>query len=76
MLFLCENLLKGGVVTIENKAQETEKQLGRQTPTCSRILPYVKTLGGEAVEMYNNSGRTAMQWQELLIYGRQRLSFT
>lgn len=43
-----------------------ETRVGRQTPTQSLILPYEKTLGMEAVELYNESGRTAIEWQELL----------
>lgn len=46
----------------------TEKRLGRQTPTQSVILPYEKTYGAEAVSLYNKTGRTAQEWQELLIY--------
>ena len=46
----------------------TEKRLGRQTPTTSLILPYSDTKGGEAIELYNKSGRTAQQWQELMMY--------
>lgn len=45
-----------------------EKRLGRQTPTTSHILPYEKTLGGEAVALYNETGRTAQEWQELMLY--------
>lgn len=45
-----------------------EVRLGRQTPTKSIILPYTETRGQEAIEIYNNSGRTAQEWQELLIY--------
>ena len=41
---------------------------GRQTPTKSIILPYTKTYGQEAIDLYNSSGRTAQEWQELLIY--------
>lgn len=41
---------------------------GRQTPTKSIILPYTETHGQEAIELYNSSGRTAQEWQELLIY--------
>lgn len=44
------------------------KRLGRQTPTTSLILPYDKTKGSEAVELYNQTTRTAREWQELLIY--------
>lgn len=39
---------------------------GRQTPTQSVILPYESTLGNEATEIYNQSGNTALKWQENL----------
>lgn len=45
-----------------------ETRLGRQTPTQSVVLPYDDTLGDKAIEKYNDSGRTAQQWQELLMY--------
>ena len=41
---------------------------GRQTPTQAVVLPYSETLGKEAVDYYNSTGRTAQEWQELLIY--------
>ncbi len=41
---------------------------GRQTPTKSIVLPYTETRGKEAIDLYNSSGRTAQEWQELLIY--------
>lgn len=41
-------------------------RLGRQTPTQAVILPYTQSLGQEAVDIYNASGRTAQPWQELL----------
>lgn len=41
---------------------------GRQTPTQSFILPYQETQGEKAVELYNSTGRTAQEWQELLLY--------
>lgn len=44
-----------------------EKRLGRQTPTVSIVLPYSESLGGEAVTLYNQSGRTAQPWQELML---------
>ncbi len=47
---------------------KTEKRMGRQTPTQAVILPYEKTLGNDAVRLYNSSGRKAYQWQELLLY--------
>lgn len=44
-----------------------EKRLGKQTPTISIRLPYTESLGTEAVECYNSSGRTAQDWQSLLL---------
>lgn len=44
-----------------------ETRRGRQTPTQSVVLPYTDTKGSEAVELYNSSGRTAQEWQELLL---------
>lgn len=44
-----------------------ELRKGRQTPTQSVVLPYFATKGQEAVDLYNNSGRTAQEWQELLL---------
>lgn len=43
---------------------------GRQTPTKSYVLPYSKTKGKEAIELYNSakSDVKAMPWQELLTY--------
>lgn len=46
----------------------SEPRKGRQTPTRSLILPYTKTHGREAVDLYNESGNTAQEWQELLLY--------
>lgn len=45
-----------------------DARIGRQTPTTSVVLPYERTLGQDALELYNQSSRTARQWQELLIY--------
>lgn len=44
-----------------------EPRKGRQTPTQSVVLPYFVTKSQEAVDLYNNSGRTAQEWQELLL---------
>lgn len=41
---------------------------GRQTPTSGIVLPYKITKGNEAVTLYNSTGRTAQEWQELLMY--------
>lgn len=49
-------------------AKKKEVRLGRQTPTVSVVLPYTKTRGGEAIELYEKSGRTAQDWQKLLMY--------
>lgn len=40
---------------------------GRQTPTQSVILPYFETKGQKAIDLYNASGKTAQEWQELLL---------
>lgn len=45
----------------------TEIRLGRQTPTKSLVLPYLETKGQDAIDLYNQSGRTAQEWQELLL---------
>lgn len=45
-----------------------EPRKGRQTPTKSIVLPYQKTHGKEAIDLYNSSGRTAQEWQEMLVY--------
>ncbi|MDY4488769.1 MAG: terminase [Candidatus Limivicinus sp.] len=44
-----------------------KKRIGRQTPTRSFILPYRKSFGAEAAELYNSTGRKAQKWQELLL---------
>lgn len=43
-----------------------DKRKGRQTPTVSRVLPYMDSKGAEAVELYNRSKRTALEWQQRL----------
>lgn len=43
-------------------------RVGRQSPTVSVILPYRDTKGPEAIELYNQSERTALEWQESLTY--------
>ncbi len=45
----------------------SDKKLGRQTPTTSFVLPYKESKGSDAIALYNKSGRTAQQWQELMI---------
>lgn len=45
-----------------------EERKARQTPTTSVILPYEDSDGKGAIDLYNRTGRTAQEWQELLIY--------
>ena len=45
-----------------------EERKARQTPTTSVILPYEDSQGKGAIDLYNATGRTAQEWQELLIY--------
>ena len=40
---------------------------GRQTPTRSVVLPYTETKGLEAIELYDRTEKTAMEWQELIL---------
>lgn len=42
----------------------SDKRIGRQEPTVWSTLPYTQSNGYEAVEMYNMSGKTALEWQE------------
>lgn len=44
-----------------------EKRIGRQTPTQSFVLPYEKTYGQDAIDLYNATGREAQEWQQLLL---------
>ena len=44
-----------------------EARIGRQTPTTSVILPYKSTLGQEAIDLYQKTGRHALEWQQSLI---------
>lgn len=45
-----------------------DARIGRQTPTKSVTLPYEDTRGQEAIDLYNSTGRTAQEWQALLMY--------
>lgn len=45
-----------------------ETRRGCQTPTQFITLPYLDSRGQEAINYYNDTGRTAQEWQELLIY--------
>ena len=42
-------------------------RLGNQIPTVSHIPEYSKTLGDEAVALYNMSGNTCQEWQALML---------
>lgn len=44
-----------------------EKRFGRQTPTANLYLPFEESKGDEAIELYELSGRKAIEWQKLLI---------
>ena len=43
-------------------------RVGRQSPTVSVILPYEATKGQEAIELYNTSNSSALEWQAALTY--------
>ena len=45
-----------------------EPRKGRQTPTQSVVLPYTQTHGQESIDLYNSTGRTAQEWQEIQMY--------
>lgn len=45
-----------------------EPRKGCQTPSRSVVLPYTETKGQEAIDLYNSTGRTAQEWQEILMY--------
>lgn len=41
---------------------------GRQTPTRSLILPYDRTDGQVAIDLYHKTNKTAQEWQSLILY--------
>lgn len=43
-----------------------EIRLGSQTPTQSVTIPYEKTLGQEAADLYAKTGNVLLEWQQLL----------
>lgn len=43
-------------------------RVGRQSPTVSVILPYADTRGPEAIDLYNVSENSALDWQAALTY--------
>src|SRR5699024_8970656 len=42
-------------------------RIGEQTPTKSLILPYDKSVGDEAINLYEKSDRTAFDWQKFIV---------
>lgn len=44
-----------------------ETRFGRQTPTVSVRLLYTESHGAEAVDLYNQSDRTAQDWQAIML---------
>ena len=42
-------------------------RVGNQIPTQSVILPYEKSYGDEAVQLYNMSGNVCQEWQALML---------
>lgn len=46
----------------------SEVRIGRQTPTQFVAMPYYKTKGADAIKLYSKTGRTAQEWQELLMF--------
>lgn len=42
-------------------------RIGEQTPTRSVILPYDESMGDEAIELYEKSGREAFDWQRFIV---------
>ena len=47
---------------------EQPTRLGCQTPTKSVTLPYTATLGQDAIDAYERTGRTAQEWQKVLLF--------
>ncbi|MBR5980436.1 MAG: terminase, partial [Firmicutes bacterium] len=41
---------------------------GRQDPTASRVLGYEKTLGQEAIDLYEKRDKSSYPWQQLQIF--------
>lgn len=48
--------------------ETNETLVAKQNPTKSYILPYTHTDGKAAINLYNKTGQTAQEWQELLVY--------
>lgn len=44
------------------------ERTGRQEPTTAYIIPYKESAGEDAIDLYELSGRRALEWQKLLAY--------
>lgn len=44
-----------------------DKRYGRQTPTLAAVLPYEKSMGSAAIDLYNQSNYKALPWEELIV---------
>ena len=51
-----------------NMANAKKNRTGRQEPTSSRVLRYEKTLGKEAIDLYEVRDKVSYPWQQLQIY--------
>ena len=58
------------------RKQAADVRLGRQTPTAAVVLPYTKTLGQDAIDLYNTTGRTAQRASSRLTTREITLSTT
>jgi len=47
--------------------EQVKKRIGSQEPSKSLILPYKRSLGSEAIDLYEKSGRTAFDWQRFIV---------
>lgn len=43
-------------------------RIGRQTPTTGFVISYTATHGQDAINLYEESGKTAQEWQTLMLY--------
>jgi hypothetical protein len=45
-----------------------DTRYGEQTPTVSVIEPYEKSLGQQAIDLYNETDHQAIPWQVSMMY--------
>ena len=45
-----------------------EKRTGRQEPTQSHVIPYSKTLGQDAIDLYEKKEKESYPWQQLQVF--------